>query len=300
MSENQIREYISRVRWQESKDKSHSYTLVKWASELSDDFFGFVQYIRDYGYEVWFYGKPYTCFDVDGMRYWSMGAPLSETILINRAINLPGNPHLIESNPVVEQDNSINLHFHGPFKFTAGDNDLFKSEFARSEGIYIWTIKDEMNNANYVHYIGETFSFAKRMREHFTHIAGLNYRILEPAAARQGIELRIWNGMWKDKTASAVANVLERYEEVTERVVEYVGLINVYFAPTTLETQLRKHVEGCIGWNLRKKNKIDPDLKLTRFYPDDNHVGTKSKPIGKTLKIILEEPIAGIDAELGI
>jgi hypothetical protein len=94
INEDQIKKYIYSVLWQESMDKSHAYTLVKWAPEHSDEFYAFVQYIRDFGYEVLFYGKAYTCFDIDGFRYWSMGAPINETILINRAINLPGNPHL--------------------------------------------------------------------------------------------------------------------------------------------------------------------------------------------------------------
>jgi len=37
------------------------------------------------------------------------------------------------------------LHFHGPFKFARGDINLFHSGFAKSEGIYIWTIKDKVN-----------------------------------------------------------------------------------------------------------------------------------------------------------
>ncbi len=38
------------------------------------------------------------------------------------------------------------LYFYGPLKFTKGENYLFNSEFAKSEGIYIWAIKDEKHN----------------------------------------------------------------------------------------------------------------------------------------------------------
>ena len=50
----------------------------------------------------------------------------------------------------------ITLDFVGPLKFHKGKNYLFESELVNSEGIYIWTIKDERNGKNYVHYIGET------------------------------------------------------------------------------------------------------------------------------------------------
>ncbi len=93
LSEGQIRDYIGRVRWQESKDKSHSYTLEKWSPEDRDEFYALVQHIRDCGYVEWFRGVGYVMFDVGEYRYWTMGWPIEETILINRKKSLPGNPH---------------------------------------------------------------------------------------------------------------------------------------------------------------------------------------------------------------
>jgi hypothetical protein len=187
---------------------------------------------------------------------------------------------------------SITLHFHGPFKFTSGENYLFNSEFAKDEGIYIWTIKDEKNNVNYVHYIGETSSFGKRQREHLLSITGLNYRIIDPFYARQGIEKIVWNGMWRDRSSTAFTTLLENYNEVSKTVIEYIGIINIYFAPTTIETYLRKHIEGCLGYNFRKNY---PDLKI--FYPDDNRVATKVERLGEKLILVLDDEIAGIDKE---
>jgi hypothetical protein len=186
----------------------------------------------------------------------------------------------------------ITLHFHGPLKFINGDKYLIDSEFVNSEGIYIWTIKDEKNSINYVHYIGETGSFGKRQREHFLSITGLNYRIIVPFYARQDIEKIIWNGMWRDRSYRAAASLLENYGEVSKSVVEYIGILNVYFAPTTIEPHLRKHIEGCLGFNFRNKY---PDLKI--FYPDDNRVGTKEQWLGDKLSIVFDEEIAGIDKE---
>ena len=45
-----------------------------------------VQFIRDHGYREVFEptGKEMTYLDIGGWKYWTMGAPLPETILINR------------------------------------------------------------------------------------------------------------------------------------------------------------------------------------------------------------------------
>jgi hypothetical protein len=62
----------------------HHYTLRKhWTSP--HDFEAVVQYIRDYGYPEKFYSKRFIRFDINNRKYWSMGAPLPATILINRA-----------------------------------------------------------------------------------------------------------------------------------------------------------------------------------------------------------------------
>jgi len=187
---------------------------------------------------------------------------------------------------------TVTLDFYGPYKFVRGSQYLYDSEFVKSEGIYIWTIKDEKNGNNFVHYVGETSSFGKRQREHLIQMTGLNYRIIDPDFARQGIEKIVWNGMWRDKSLNAVATLLDNYNEVAKKVVDYIGLINLYFAPTFLGPDVRKHIEGCLGWNLRNKY---PNLKT--FYPDDNHVGTKAQRLGQQLIINLPENISGIDRE---
>jgi hypothetical protein len=43
-----------------------------------------VCHIRANGYQGKFYRKSITYYDADGMVYWTMGAPLEETIVINR------------------------------------------------------------------------------------------------------------------------------------------------------------------------------------------------------------------------
>jgi hypothetical protein len=63
-------------------DHPHWYTVR--GQTLEEDFEAFVVFIREHGYEAEFGNVRYTYFDVDGFSYWTMGAPLPETVIINR------------------------------------------------------------------------------------------------------------------------------------------------------------------------------------------------------------------------
>ncbi|MEX0709391.1 MAG: hypothetical protein WD078_15655 [Woeseia sp.] len=43
-----------------------------------------VEHIRENGYRGYFYKKEITYYDEDGLVYWTMGAPVQETEIINR------------------------------------------------------------------------------------------------------------------------------------------------------------------------------------------------------------------------
>lgn len=47
-------------------------------------FIKLVEHIRFYGYKGSFYTKEITYYDEDGFVYWTMGAPVDETTIINR------------------------------------------------------------------------------------------------------------------------------------------------------------------------------------------------------------------------
>lgn len=191
--------------------------------------------------------------------------------------------------------NQQSLHFNGPYTFFDGDRSLFHSEFANDEGIYLWVIKDIENDINYIHYIGETTNFGKRQKEHLTQILGLNYYVIDTDLAKQGIHEVIWNGMWRDKTNDAAGNVLKIYEQLNNDVLRYIEYIDVYFAPTAFSSEIRKHIEGCIGWNLRN---IHPEL--TKFYPSDNHVARRKIPLNEKITISSDQSISGLDSEIEI
>ncbi len=188
------------------------------------------------------------------------------------------------------------LHFSGPFGFQLGEISLFHSQYAKSEGIYLWVIKDKVRNMNYIHYVGETErGFAERHREHIMSILNMHYYIADAESAARGEVNILWQGMWRDKTIDAVGNTLVAYQAFSSKVIDYVSIIDIYFAPTTYDMYTRRHIEGSIGGNLRNNH---PEHK--RFYPDDNHIGTKKEKLGVTLTITSDEPILGLDSELEV
>lgn len=73
-------------------DIPHEYTLREaWGDDTLFD--ATVAYIRNHGYSAQFQYRRYTYLDIDQYQYWTMGAPLSDTILINRAIRCRQESH---------------------------------------------------------------------------------------------------------------------------------------------------------------------------------------------------------------
>ena len=81
----ELREFINEEKW------TYAKTMPKWPHEYivrervdENLFVKLVQHIRANGYQGNFYQKKITYYEEDGLVYWTMGAPLSETIIINR------------------------------------------------------------------------------------------------------------------------------------------------------------------------------------------------------------------------
>lgn len=88
MNHEKLKETLQSKTWKfaTSMPKNpHAYSrCYEWASRKT--FEEVVQFIRDNGKrEHWNWGKYYIYYYLDGYKYWTMGSPLSETILINRA-----------------------------------------------------------------------------------------------------------------------------------------------------------------------------------------------------------------------
>ena len=58
--------------------------LSKYGLRDENLFVKLVEHIRANGYTGSFYSKEITYYDEDGLVYWTMGAPVEETVIINR------------------------------------------------------------------------------------------------------------------------------------------------------------------------------------------------------------------------
>jgi hypothetical protein len=77
--------FVSEVKW------TYAKTMPLWPHEyivrerVDDDLFErLVRHIRANGFEGRFYTKRLIYYEADGLLYWTMGAPLDETTIINR------------------------------------------------------------------------------------------------------------------------------------------------------------------------------------------------------------------------
>ena len=63
-------------------DWPHEYLVRKRVDGML--FEKLVQHLRANGYEGRFYQNKITYYEEDGFVYWTMGAPLDETVIVNR------------------------------------------------------------------------------------------------------------------------------------------------------------------------------------------------------------------------
>jgi hypothetical protein len=80
-----LSKFIDSQKWTFAKTMPlwpHEYIVRRNVDERL--FVQLVEHIRAYGYAGNFYNQPITYFDHAGMTYWTMGAPIEETIIINR------------------------------------------------------------------------------------------------------------------------------------------------------------------------------------------------------------------------
>ena len=82
---DEIKAFIASSKWTYAKTMplwQHHYIVRCPDNEVM--FVKTVEYIRTHGYEGLFYEKKITYFDDDEYTYWTMGASVGETIIINR------------------------------------------------------------------------------------------------------------------------------------------------------------------------------------------------------------------------
>ena len=81
-----IKAYVDTEAWTFAKTYAQTWPHEYLVRDRVDQglFVQLVRHIRAHGYEGRFYRKPITYFDEDGLVYWTMGAPVEETIIVNR------------------------------------------------------------------------------------------------------------------------------------------------------------------------------------------------------------------------
>jgi len=81
----EIEDFVESVEWTFAKtmpEWPHEYIVRRNVDEKI--FLNLVYFIRHHGYEALFYDTTQIYFEENGLVYWTMGAPLEETIIINR------------------------------------------------------------------------------------------------------------------------------------------------------------------------------------------------------------------------
>jgi hypothetical protein len=84
-TEGDFRAFVDTQRWifaRTMPGNPHEYTLRREAPGKGFD--AAVRYVRGHGALESFAGKPYKVLHFQGRIYWTMGAELADTILINR------------------------------------------------------------------------------------------------------------------------------------------------------------------------------------------------------------------------
>ena len=81
-----IKGFVNQQQWTFAKTYAQTWPHEYLVRDRVDEglFILLVKHIRKYGYEGRLYHKTITYFDEDGMVYWTMGAPIEETTIVNR------------------------------------------------------------------------------------------------------------------------------------------------------------------------------------------------------------------------
>ena len=85
------KDFIAHRNWREAvtyrETAPHEYTVRGWenGTQANDDFNRFTLSIRRFGYADYFYRLRHIYWVVDTFKYWTMGWPVEETTVINRA-----------------------------------------------------------------------------------------------------------------------------------------------------------------------------------------------------------------------
>jgi len=86
MFSDDLLRFISEENWTFAKTYAETWPHEYLVRERVDEalFVELVKHIRAHGYLGRFYSKEITYYAEDGLVYWTMGAPIEETTIVNR------------------------------------------------------------------------------------------------------------------------------------------------------------------------------------------------------------------------
>jgi hypothetical protein len=223
-------------------DNPHEYCLRKnWSAETSFD--DVVLFIRQNGYEAVFGQRAYTYFHFDGYQYWTMGFPVCDTTLINRA-KLTGLEIIVE----------------GPYGWPKFEGSLPPLPPVR--GVYLLTFE---HRDGFLPYSVGITRRPMRMRflEHRRKYVSGDYNVLEVNAGQQGTRSLFWKGWnWAperraafDATKSDIVGKAERQMEATS-----IFTMNIGTSP-----RLPERIEGAIANHFYQRNDTLFDQGMLRM-----------------------------------
>ena len=181
----------------------------------------------------------------------------------------------------------MNLSFSGPHSFASGDACLFWAAEAMQGGIYLWTIEQNDETGHWIHYIGETYEFGKRHREHLNGILSLQYGICDVEKARKGELEFLYHGGFRNKDLKAATDQLDQWADLQDEILQYLSAISLFIAPLEADNTGRREVEGLIAWDLKKNH-----AEVAALLPDDIRFWAPKKNV--SLNIRSPEKIAGL------
>ena len=84
--QNWFQDFINYRYWRPAKlQPPHEYTIREWLPEQENDFVKAIKLIRAHGVPENFYKKVHIYLYFNDLKYWTMGAPIDVTVVINRA-----------------------------------------------------------------------------------------------------------------------------------------------------------------------------------------------------------------------
>ena len=91
MTKEEVTQFFNMSKWVVAKSYAkthpHEYIVCEVNGENRKEFETVVSYIRKNGVKERFYTMSFIYLYLDGYKYWTMGAPVKETIIINRVMD---------------------------------------------------------------------------------------------------------------------------------------------------------------------------------------------------------------------